>query len=423
MIADGIDGALRRRRSSGRDPLIVIGAGLGGLTAALALLKRGIDVEVYEQASVLREVGAGVQISPNGSRVLDSLGILDAVRRVACQTEGKEVRLWSTGQTWKLFDLGAEAVRRYGFPYFTVYRVDLHHALIEAVRNIKDLAIHLDRRCTSVENVECGVTVRFADGSEVRGRAVVGADGIHSAVRNSLFGTVESTYAGLMAWRCVIPMERVPAHLRRPIATNWVGPGGHVIHYPLRGGELMNFVGFVEREEWVAESWNVQGSIDECLHDFAGWNDDVQSLIRSAEALFKWGMLQRSSLQNWTVGNATLLGDACHAMFPFLAQGAVMALEDGLILGRAFQHCAGDEQSALMAYEQARMERTYRVVEGSASNVDRFHNRQLADPVEGPRYIEREWASRRVQERYDWIFDYDATSMRFSATTGFSSTT
>jgi salicylate hydroxylase len=159
------------------------------------------------------------------------------------------------------------------------------------------------------------------------------------------------------------------------------------------------------------------------LHDFAGWNDDVQSLIRSAEAPFKWGMLRRPPLQNWTVGNATLLGDACHAMFPFLAQGAVMALEDGLVLGRAFQHCAGDEQAALMAYEQARMERTYRVVEGSASNVDRFHNRLLADPVEGPRYIEREWASRRVQERYDWIFDYDATSMRFSATTGYSSTT
>jgi salicylate hydroxylase len=245
----------------------------------------------------------------------------------------------------------------------------------------------------------------------VQGRALVGADGIHSAVRNSLFGMVDSTYAHLMAWRGVIPMARVPAHLRRPVATNWVGPGSHVIHYPLRNGELMNFVGYLERSDWVAESWNVQGSVDECARDFAGWNDDVQALIASIEAPFKWGMVRRPPLESWTAGAVTLLGDACHAMFPFLAQGAVMALEDGLVLGRTFEQFAGNDLAALAAYEQARKARTYRVVEGSAQNVGRFHNPLLADPVEGPRYIEREWASQRVQERYDWIFDYDAASV------------
>ena len=406
-----------RDRSNEREPVIIVGAGLGGLAAALALLQRGFDVEVHEQAAVLREVGAGVQISPNGSRVLEALGILDAVRRTACETQGKEVRLWSTGQTWKLFDLGAESVRRYGFPYFTVYRVDLHDALINAVRAIKPSAIHLGRRCVAVENVEGGVRARFDDGTEVRGRALVGADGIHSAVRNSLFKPVESTYARLVAWRGVVPMAGVPEHLRRPVATNWVGPGGHVIHYPLRNGELMNFVGYLERNEWVAESWNVQGSAAECARDFAGWNNDVQALIASIEAPFKWGMVRRPPLECWSEGAVTLLGDACHAMFPFLAQGAVMSLEDALVLGRSFAQFQGDEVSASSAYEQARKERTYRVVEGSAQNLGRFHNPLLADPVEAPRYIEREWASRRVQDRYDWIFDYDATSVPLGVAT------
>jgi salicylate hydroxylase len=410
------------RAGDGR-PVLIIGAGIGGLAAALALLRRGIDVEIHEQATELREVGAGVQISPNGSRVLEALGVLETVRRTACETQGKEVRLWNTGQTWKLFDLGGEAVRRYGFPYFTVYRVDLHNTLIDAVRALDPAAIRLGRRCVAVEAAPSGAVARFADGSESVGRALVGADGIHSAVRNSLFGEVESQYADLMAWRGVIPMARVPEHLRRPVGTNWVGPGGHVIHYPLRNGELMNFVGYLERDAWVAESWNVRGSVAECARDFAGWHDDIQALIASIEAPFKWGMVRRPPLERWSRGPITLLGDACHAMFPFLAQGAVMALEDGLVLGRALERFAGDDPGALAAYERARQARAYRVVDGSAQNVARFHNPVLGDPVEGPGYIEREWASQRVSERYDWIFDYDAASAEIADTRSTASTT
>jgi salicylate hydroxylase len=396
-------------------PIIVMGAGIGGLCAALGLLRRGFEVEIYEQATELREVGAGVQISPNGSRVLDALGILNIVRRTACETQGKEVRLWNTGQTWKLFDLGSQAVLRYGYPYFTVYRVDLHNALIDAVRDLKPSAIHLGKRCVAVHASDDSVTASFADGSQALCRALIGADGVHSTVRSSLFGNVESKYANLMAWRGVIPMQRVPAQLRRPVATNWIGPGGHVVHYPLRDSQLMNFVGYLERNDWVAESWNVRGDVQECASDFAGWHDDVQALIASIEAPFKWGMVRRPALDSWTRGRVTLLGDACHAMFPFLAQGAVMALEDGLMLARAFEEFVGDEVRALGAYEAARRDRTYRVVEGSAQNLGRFHNSVLADEIEGPRYVEREWASQRVQDRYDWIFDYDAASQPLDA--------
>jgi len=392
-------------------PILVIGAGIGGLAAALALLRRGLDVEVYEQAQELREVGAGVQISPNGSRVLQALGVLDDARRTACETQGKEVRLWNTGQTWKLFDLGPEAVRRYGFPYFTVYRVDLHNTLIAAVRAIKPGAIHLGCRCLSVVADDSEAIARFADGNEVRGRALIGADGIHSAVRQSLFGEVETRYAHLMAWRGVLPMDKVPTHLRRPVATNWIGPGGHVIHYPLRNGKLMNFVGYLERDAWVAESWTERGTAAECAHDFAGWHSDVQALIASVDEPFKWGMLRRPPLASWNRGRATLLGDACHAMLPFLAQGAVMALEDGLVLGRAIDEHDGDDVTALATYEQSRQARTYSAVEGSSQNLGRFQNPLLADAVEGPRYVEREWAGQRISERYDWIFDYDAATV------------
>lgn len=392
-------------------PVVIAGAGIGGLTAALALLQRGFRVVVLEQAGELREVGAGVQISPNGSRVLDAIGILGTLRTTAVETEGKEVRLWNTGQTWKLFDLGARAIERYGYPYFTVYRVDLHNALIAAVRALAPDAIHLRSRVSGFTQDARGVTVRLEDGRELGGALLVGADGIHSVVRSGLHGPDRAQFADLVAWRGVIPMERVPAHMRRNVGTNWVGPGGHVIHYPLRRGTLMNFVGFLERTGWAEESWNVQGTVQECSADFAGWHEDVQALVQASGAPFKWGMVRRPRLDAWTQGRVTLLGDACHAMFPFLAQGAVQAMEDGLVLARCLDAAGTDVESALKTYEAARMERTYRIVEGSADNMDRFHNRALADPVEGPAYVEREWAAQRVQNRYDWIFDYDARTV------------
>jgi salicylate hydroxylase len=391
------------------EPILIAGAGIGGLTAALALLRRGIEVRVFEQTKELREVGAGVQISPNGSRVLDDLGVLETVRSKASLTEGKEIRLWDTGQTWRLFDLGEQAVRLYGYNYFTVYRVDLHNALIESVLRADPNAIKLNSRVTGFTQSVDGVTLQLEEGQQVVGRALIGADGIHSTVRSGLFGPEQAKYADMIAWRGIVPRERVPPHMKRPVGTNWVGPGGHVVHYPLRGGALMNFVGYLERSGWIEESWTVQGTTEECLADFAGWNEDVLALIRCIDVPFKWGLVRRPPLTTWTGDCVTLLGDACHAMYPFLAQGAVMAMEDGLVLARCVEANPHDMPSALLAYEAARIDRTRRVVEGSADNVRRFHNAVLGHPVEGPLYVQREWATERVQDRYEWIFKYDAT--------------
>ncbi len=234
--------------------VLIAGGGIAGMAAALALLRTGIDVDIYEQAPQYREVGAGIQISPNGNRALDFLGVFAPLQVLSCDADGKEIRLWSTGQTWKLFDMGRVAVERYGYPYLTVYRPDLLQVLADAVHALKPNALHLGARVAGCTQSPTGVALRLDDDREIHGDALIGADGVHSRVRDELHGASKPVFSGMMAWRGVIPMDRLPARMARPVATNWIGPGAHVVCYPLRGGELMNFVATVEREDWTVES-------------------------------------------------------------------------------------------------------------------------------------------------------------------------
>ncbi|TMH26624.1 MAG: monooxygenase [Betaproteobacteria bacterium] len=389
--------------------VLIAGGGIGGLTAALALLKHDIDVDVYEQAAELKEVGAGVQLAANGTRVLYALGIGEELKTLSCETQGKEIRHWQTGETWKLFDLGTVSIERYGAPYFTVYRPDLLDVLARALQRAKPQALHLGARCRGFAQDDDSVTLQLENGAAVRGDALVGADGVHSRIRQSLFGADRAEFTGVIAWRGIVPMARLPAHMARMVGSNWVGPGGHVVHYPLRAGRLMNFVGALERADWRVESWSARGTQEELVSDFRGWHPDIQSFIRAIDVPYKWALMVRAPLERWSVGRVTLLGDAAHSMLPFLAQGAVMAIEDGYVLARCL---AGyEEETALQRYEAARRERTRRTVEGSAANIHRFHNRALADPAEGRRFIDREWASQRIAERYEWLFRHDATTV------------
>lgn len=388
--------------------VLIAGAGIGGLTAALAALRQGHEVEVYEQASELKEVGAGVQLSANGTRVLYALGVGEELKSLSCEATGKEIRLWNTGETWKLFDLGKVSIERYGFPYFTVYRPDLLDVLARAVRRLKADAIHLGRKCVGFTQTDGEVRLDLEDGTTATGDALIGADGVHSPIRQTLFGADKPQFSGIIAWRGIIPMERLPARMERRVGVNWVGPGGHVVHYPLRGGAVLNFVGALERTDWQIESWSARGTTEELAADYRGWHEDIQMLIRNIPVPHKWALMVRPPMPRWTVGRVTLLGDACHSMVPFLAQGAVMAMEDGLILARALTELDGDVASRLARYEEARRERTRRAVEGSADNIARFHDRALADPVGARQYVEREWAGHNVASRYEWLFRYDA---------------
>jgi 2-polyprenyl-6-methoxyphenol hydroxylase-like FAD-dependent oxidoreductase len=388
----------------------IVGAGIGGLTTALALIRRGIAVDVYEQAPELKELGAGVQISSNGTRVLYALGLGEAIEKAGVVVAGKEIRLWSTGQTWKLFDLGAISVERYGFPYMMFHRGDLHAVLLEAILRERPDAIHLNRKCTGVTQDADGVTVQFENGEAARASITIGADGVQSRVRLAVFGADRPEFTGIVAWRGLIPREEVPGGIKLDVGTNWVGPGGHVVHYPVRGGALLNFVGLLERDDWRVESWTVQGTRDEFANDFRHWNPLIHECIRRVDVPYKWALFARPPMPAWTNGRVTLLGDACHSMLPMLAQGAVMALEDSYVLARSIAR-HGVDPKALHAYETARRERANRAVSGSADNAKRFHNPDMAHAAGAEAYVTREWQEEKVKQRYEWLFTYDATSV------------
>lgn len=386
----------------------VIGAGIGGLTAALALLRAGFDVEVFEQASRFGEVGAGIQMSANGTRCLFGLGLEEPLRAVASVPAGKQIRLWSTGQRWTLFDLGERSVERYGFPYLMLHRADLHGVLVQAVRALKPDAIRLGAELQGFRESDGRVWLDLEGAAPAGFDALIGADGIHSACRAQMFGAGTPWFTGCMAWRGLVPASDLPEHLAAPMGTNWVGPGAHVITYPVRRGELINFVGVVERGDWTHESWNSQGRIEDCLKDFRGWHEDVQRIVRAIERPYQWALLGREPMPAWSKGRATLLGDACHPTLPFLAQGAMMAIEDGVVLAQCLAASPQDPSAAFQRYESLRHERTARIVRGSADNARRFHNPELAHAEGAAAYVDREWTPEQVSRRYDWLFSYDA---------------
>ena len=392
------------------DRIAVIGAGIGGLATALALLRRGLDVEVYEQAPQLGEVGAGIQISSNGTRVLYALGLEEALRRVQVLPSRRQIRHWSTGETWDWFELGAVSAKRYGTPHVMLHRADLHALLAEAVGRLKPDAVHLAKRCIGLTQSDRQVEIRFETGETASAAYVIGADGIHSRVRECLFGPDRPQFTGVVAWRAVVPMEKLPSRLAQMVGTNWLGPRGHVLHYPVRRGELMNYISLVERDDWQIESWTVAGTRSELANDYRGWHADVHAIIANIETPYKWALMVREPMPQWSQGRITLLGDACHPTLPFLGQGGVMALEDGYVVTACPQRYFTDPAKALGRYEELRKERSAAVVRAAHENRKQVFSPALADKDAIAVSVAREWQQVRLRERFEWLYAYDATA-------------
>ena len=391
--------------------IIIIGGGIGGLATALSLLQRGFDVEVYEQSTALKEVGAGIQLGSNGTRVLFALGLQDALSKVQVVPTAREIRHWRTGETWNWFDLGAVSVKRYGTPHIMLHRGDLLNVLADAVQRLKPDAVSLGRKCVEVSQTDDRAEVHFADGHVAAGAFVIGADGIHSRVRACLFGAGRPEFTGCVAWRGLAPMDRLPLHLARMVGTNWLGPRGHVLHYPVRRGEIMNFIAIVERDDWQVESWTLEGSKGELANDFGGWHQDVHTLIDNLDTPYKWALMVRGPMPRWSKGRITLMGDACHPTLPFLGQGAVMAIEDAYVVAACVAHHAGEPQSALARYEDIRRDRTATVVRKAHENRRQAFSPALADDNAVAIEVARAWQQVRLRERMEWLYAYDATTI------------
>ena len=364
-----------------RPQIAIIGAGIGGLALAGLLSRQNAKVTVYEQAKAFQRLGAGIQMSPNAMRVLRALGLEPYLRRQAYQPRGWMHRVWDSGEFLSELTFGAEDEKRYGAPYLLLHRGDLHAALHSAV---PDELIAFDRKLVGIERKGSGVALRFHDGSSATADAVIGADGVHSLVREFLLGPERPKFTGRVAHRTTFPAALLQG-LSIDTCTKWWGPDRHIVIYPVdsRRDEIY-FVTSVPDPEWNVESWSTRGEMDEVRRALAGFHDEVQQVLAACPGVHKWALFERDPLPRWADGPVVLLGDACHPMTPYMAQGAANALEDAAVLSRCLAEI-DDVAGAFSCYEATRLERTARVQLTSRQNT---WGKQAVDPF--------------------WVYGYDA---------------
>lgn len=380
-------------------PVIIVGGGIGGLATALALALRGMRSLLLEQSAEFREVGAGIQLGPNVFRRFETLGIRGAVEAIAVFPDNLIMRDALTGDEVTRIPMGERARQHWGMPYAVIHRADLHTALLEACRAQPLIELRTNARMTAWADSGAGVTVTLADGGSLTGSAMVACDGLWSTVRGDIVNDGKPRVSGHIAYRAVLPAAEVPAGQFENNVVLWAGPKTHLVHYPLRRGELYNLVAVFHSNRYE-EGWNAFGDVDELNERFRNQQPQVHQLLDKIESWRMWVLCDREPVANWTRGRVTLLGDAAHPMLQYLAQGACMAIEDAVCLAEQLSQAPDDPNRAFLAYQQARYLRTARVQVMARVYGDFYHatgpvrelrNTMLAGRTAAQAYAGNDW--------------------------------
>jgi salicylate hydroxylase len=352
--------------------VVIVGGGIGGLTAAACLTQAGLHVQVLEQAHQFGEVGAGVQLGPNATRVLGRLGLGDALRDMGVRPAAVRLMRWADSTPLTEQPLAAAAEREFGAPYYTLYRPDLIDLL---AAHLPPNAVRLGTAVTGIRTTDDGrVAVQLDDGTDEVADIVIGADGTHSTIRAATVGDLAARFSGMAAYRALVPLNRVQSS-ETALVRNWLGPRQHLVAYPVgRGARYINLVCVVPEASWTTEAWNIPGSVSDLRRHFDGWSREITALLEAVdEPVFKWALYDREPLARWSTRTTTLLGDACHPMLPFLAQGAGQAIEDAAALARCLSETSADISAALARYEAARRPHTAKIQRMSWDNNTFYH--------------------------------------------------
>jgi salicylate hydroxylase len=388
---------------------VVVGAGIGGLTAALALARGGWQVDVYEQAHKLEPVGAGIQLGPNASRILYDLGLEQALAETAVETEELVVRGGQDGAQRGGMRHLIDANRRWNAPFLVIHRGDLQMALLAAAQASSNISVMLGRRLEDIRERDGTMSASFSkygDVSSTEADLVIGADGVWSKARSHVGLTGPTNFSGCVAWRTLVPAESAPDYARLKRTNLWLGPGAHVVHYPVQAGRTINIVAVLE-DSWRERGWSEAGDIAWINRRFRDWHKDLAALIGTAEHWLRWSLFDRPPEPKWSRGTLTLLGDAAHPMLPFLAQGAAQAIEDAAVLAECL---AGDTEvvAALKTYEARRIPRVARVQNTSRQQMRIYH-------AGGPLALARDLGMRMLGDsglarRYEWLYGETPTA-------------
>ncbi|GGB59484.1 salicylate hydroxylase [Roseibium aquae] len=387
-------------------PIIIAGAGIGGLSAALALNQAGFPVHLVEKAPDIQEVGAGLQLSPNACAVLDLLGVLDSVRQAAFQPERIRIRSGTTGKDLAAVPLGRDARDRYGYPYLVVHRADLQNALLSQAEKNPGIDIRLGASLTRPEQTPSGSIlchVESLHGDDMlEGRALIAADGVWSRLRPYVRKKSGARFTGQTAYRATLPADGLPPHMLRDTGL-WMGPNAHVVHYPIKAGRELNVIVLI-KEDWQEESWSGRADRTTVMQALSGWYGELRDLVERPDHWLKWALCGVPASGGWTNGPIALLGDAAHAMLPFAAQGAAMAIEDAAVLAQCLADGTANVSRALKAYEAARKERVRKVQDLAARNASIYH-------MSGPLALARNTAMRmmgphRMAAQMAWVYGW-----------------